>query len=91
MNEQKEHRSLAEVIIQGDGRYSELIRVDKLSDGTYLVYEKEKLFGPWEGFARVHRLDPNQKEMILNGAAGSYQRDEPYDNIIRKLNDCIFK
>jgi hypothetical protein len=83
-----ETRSLAEVIMQGDGRYDELIGVDKLRDGTYLVYEKTKLFGPWEGFARVHRLDPNKREE-LSSAITSYQQHEDDYTIIRKLNDVI--
>ncbi len=90
MEQQPETRSIAEVIMQGDGRYSTLFRVDKLGDGTYLVYEKEKLFGLWEGFARVHRLEPTRED-YLQGAVTSYQSGESEKRIARRLTDMIFK
>jgi hypothetical protein len=88
MTPQTKNRSIAEVIMDGDGRYDDLIGIDKLRDGTYLVYEKATLFGLWEGFARVHRLDP-KKKTELNAAVTSYQRYEEDYEIIRRLNDLI--
>ena len=81
-------RSIAEVIMQGDGWYDELIKVNNLGDGTYLVYEKTKIYGHFEGFARVHRLDPNKKTKLCGAYCSYYQRHSD-SNIMRTLNDLI--
>jgi hypothetical protein len=85
-----DNRSIGEVLMDGDGRYSDLVRVDNLGDGTFLVYEKVDFFGPWQGFYRVHRLDP-ENEDFSQGAVNSYQQHEAEKQIIRKLNDLIMK
>ena len=84
----KDNRSIAEVIMDGDGRYSTLVKVDKLDDGTYLVYEKEKLFGPWKAYMRVHRLDPNNKEP-LRGAVVPQYHNYSDEEVIRTLRSYI--
>jgi hypothetical protein len=88
MEKQKDMRSIAEVIIDGDGRYDNLIAVTKLRDGTYLIYEKEAVFGDNAGMARVHRLD-SRYSLVLSFAKTMYVYDDPESKTIRRLNDLI--
>ncbi len=88
MVKQEDNRSIAEVIMGGDGNYSNLIKVDKLDDGTYLVFEKERLFGPWKGFMRVHRLDHTKSEPLC-GAVVSYYSHNTDEELIESLRSYI--
>jgi len=63
MEQVKERRSIAEVTMDGEGEYNDLLNVVELGDGTCLVYESQKLFG-FGKMARVARVDiSNGKEM----------------------------
>ena len=88
MVKQEDNKSIAEAIMDGDRTYSDLIKVDKLDDGTYLVFEKEHLFGPRKGFMRVHRLDSNDYRHLC-GAVVPYYSYNTDEEIIDSLRSYI--
>src|SRR3989344_7224508 len=88
---QNETRSIAEMYMDGDGQYDTCIQTISLGDGTYLVYEKQKLPGPCEGIARVRRVSDTASKEYLPRGTTPYLNSESDQDIIRRLNTLLMK
>ena len=76
-------------------RFSELMKVYKLQNGSFVVYEMQQEQLPnADGVARIHHLIPDFPELInsrLMHAMVTYQNKEPGKDIATRLNRILLQ
>ncbi len=86
MSKTIQHKSIAETTLDGEGEFSNLIYVNNLKDGTYLVYETQRVFGWGGGVSRMIRLNSKDGKELCS-AHIPYSSGEREESIIRTLNN----